>query len=31
MAGRSLGRYQRADRLAKKREPIGEIIAFFDP
>lgn len=30
IAGRSLGRYQAADKLAKKRELIGEIIAFFD-
>jgi hypothetical protein len=29
VAGRSLGRYQPADKLAKKRELIGEIIAFF--
>ena len=29
-AGRSLGRYQPADKLAKKRELIGEIISFFD-
>src|ERR1700739_3177381 len=28
--GRSLGRYQPADKLAKKRELIGEIISFFD-
>ena len=27
---RSLGRYQSAEKLAKKRELIGEIIAFFD-
>jgi hypothetical protein len=30
MAGRSLGHYQPAEKLAKKRELIGEIIAFFD-
>ena len=30
IAGRSLGRYQSAEKLAKKRELIGEIIAFFD-
>jgi hypothetical protein len=30
IAGRSLGRYQPAGKLAKKRELIGEIIAFFD-
>ena len=30
IAGRSLGRYQPAQKLAKKRELIGEIIAFFD-
>ena len=30
IAGRSLGRYQPAEKLAKKRELIGEIIAFFD-
>jgi len=30
IAGRSLGRYQAADKLAKKRELIGEIISFFD-
>ena len=30
IAGRSLGRYQPEDRLAKKRELIGEIITFFD-
>ena len=30
LAGRSLGRYQHADKLAKKRELIGEIISFFD-
>ena len=30
IAGRSLGRYQPADKLAKKRELIGEIISFFD-
>ncbi len=30
IAGRSLGRYQPADKLAKKRELIGEIITFFD-
>jgi len=30
VAGRSLGRYQPADQLAKKRELIGEIISFFD-
>ena len=30
IAGRSLGRYQPADKLAKKRELIGEIILFFD-
>ena len=29
-ACRSLGRYQPAEKLAKKRELIGEIIAFFD-
>jgi hypothetical protein len=29
-AGRSLGRYQQADKLAKKRELISEIISFFD-
>jgi hypothetical protein len=30
VAGRSLGRYQPADKLPKKRELIGEIISFFD-
>jgi hypothetical protein len=30
IAGRSLGRYQAADKQAKKRELIGEIISFFD-
>ena len=30
IAGRSLGRYQSADKVAKKRELIGEIISFFD-
>jgi hypothetical protein len=30
VAGRSLGRYQPAEKLAKKRELIGEIITFFD-
>jgi hypothetical protein len=30
IAGRSLGRYQPAEKLAKKRELIGEIITFFD-
>lgn len=30
VAGRSLGRYQEADKLARKRELIDEIIAFFD-
>jgi hypothetical protein len=30
VAGRSLGRYQPADKLAKKRELIGEIISFFN-
>jgi hypothetical protein len=30
IAGRSLGHYQPADKLAKKRELIGEIISFFD-
>jgi hypothetical protein len=30
IAGRSLGRYDPADKLAKKRELIGEIITFFD-
>jgi hypothetical protein len=30
IAGRSLGRYQPAGKLAKKRELIGEIISFFD-
>ncbi len=30
IAGRSLGRYQPAEKLAKKRELIGEIILFFD-
>jgi hypothetical protein len=30
VAGRSLGRYQPAEKLAKKRELIGEIISFFD-
>ncbi len=29
-AGRSLGRYQPAEKLSKKRELIGEIISFFD-
>jgi hypothetical protein len=28
--GRSLGRYQPDENLAKKRELIGEIISFFD-
>jgi hypothetical protein len=30
IAGRSLGRYQPAEKLAKKRELIAEIITFFD-
>ena len=30
IAGRSLGRYQPAEKLAMKRELIGEIITFFD-
>ena len=30
IAGRSLGRYQLGEKLAKKRELIGEIISFFD-
>jgi hypothetical protein len=30
IAGRSLGPYKPADKLAKKRELIGEIISFFD-
>jgi hypothetical protein len=30
IAGRSLGPYQAAEKLAKKRELIGEIISFFD-
>ncbi len=30
IAGRSLGRYQPIDKLARKRELIGEIISFFD-
>ncbi len=30
IAGRSLGRYQPAEKVAKKRELIGEIITFFD-
>ena len=30
IAGRSLGRYQPSEKLAKKRELIGEIISFFD-
>ncbi len=30
VAGRSLGRYQPAEKLEKKRELIGEIISFFD-
>jgi len=30
IAGRSLGRYQPAEKLAKKRELIGEIISFFN-
>ena len=30
IAGRSLGRYEPAEKLAKKRELIGEIITFFD-
>jgi hypothetical protein len=30
VAGRSLGRYQPAEKAAKKRELIDEIIAFFD-
>jgi hypothetical protein len=30
LAGRSLGRYQPAEKQAKKRELIGEIITFFD-
>lgn len=30
IAGRSLGRYQPAEKLAKTRELIGEIITFFD-
>ena len=30
VAGRSLGRYQSAEKLATKRALIGEIITFFD-
>ena len=30
IAGRSLGRYEPAEKLQKKRELIGEIISFFD-
>jgi len=30
VAGRSLGRYQTAEKAAKKRELIDEIISFFD-
>jgi hypothetical protein len=30
IAGRSLGRYQPAEKLIKKRELISEIISFFD-
>jgi hypothetical protein len=30
IAGRSLGRYQPAEKAAKKRELISEIISFFD-
>ena len=30
IAGRSLGRYQPEEKIAKKRELIGEIISFFD-
>jgi hypothetical protein len=30
IAGRSLGRYEPSEKLAKKRELIGEIILFFD-
>ena len=30
IAGKSLGRYLPAEKLAKKRELIAEIIAFFD-
>src|ERR1700685_213657 len=30
IAGRSLGRYLPAEKLAKKRELIGEILSFFD-
>ncbi|HTV38331.1 MAG TPA: hypothetical protein VMF12_18020 [Xanthobacteraceae bacterium] len=30
VGGRALGRYQPAEKLAKKRELIGEIISFFD-
>jgi hypothetical protein len=30
ISGRSLGRYQPAEKPAKKRELIGEIITFFD-
>jgi hypothetical protein len=30
IAGKSLGRYQPKEKLAKKRELIGEIISFFD-
>jgi hypothetical protein len=30
IAGRSLGRYQPAEKLAKKRELIGEVISFFN-
>jgi hypothetical protein len=30
VGGKSLGRYQPTDKLAKKRELIGEIISFFD-
>ena len=30
ISGRSLGRFQPAEKLAKKRELIGEIISFFD-
>jgi hypothetical protein len=30
IGGKSLGRYQPEEKLAKKRELIGEIISFFD-
>jgi len=30
IAGKSLGRYQPKEKLAKKRELMGEIISFFD-